>query len=1118
MKKTILLLNVFVLACFAGANAQINVNTSASLTQMISNIVGPGNTVSNVTMNCPTGSYGTFTNGNSTNIGINAGALLTTGSAAAVNGTGGSFASVDYFASGDPLLTGIAGATTYDACRIEFDIVPQCNSLQMQYVFGSEEYPEWVNQGYNDAFGFFITGPNPSSGMYNNYNIALVPSTTLPVTIDNINSFTYSQYYIDNQAGSSIAYDGFTTPLIASVSVVPCSTYHMIIVIADGGDGIYDSGVFLTYQGLSCPSYQVQVAGNTNICPGDQTTLTASNMTTYSWAPSTGLNTTTGATVIASPTVTTTYTVTGTTGTCNTDTTTITVNVTPAPPVTVSPSPAFVCTGGNVSLTASGAGSYTWSPATGLSATSGATVTASPTVTTTYTVTGTTGGCTSTSSVTVNVGALIPSAGQDAAVCQGSSVQLNASGGNSYTWSPATGLDNPNISNPVATPVTTTTYVVTAAAGSCSANDTVVVTVTPQPGVSALPATASVCAGTPTSLSASGAISYIWSPAAGLSATTGANVVATPTITTSYIVTGTANGCSNTDTVTITVSPAPDPTITAAGPFCTGDAPVTLTAATAGGTWSGPGITNTSAGTFDPSIAGTGAHNIVYSVTGASCTSTDTIQLTVNSVPNASITAAGPYCINSLPVTLSAATAGGTWSGTGITNTNSGAFDPSIAGAGTHAIVYTVNNNGCIDDDTLNITVHSLPNAGITSAGPFCANSAPVALAAATAGGSWSGPGITNASTGTFDPSAAGAGTHTITYSVTDNNGCSNSSTSTITVIPNANAAITAAGPFCLNAAPVNLSAAQSGGTWSGPGITNTNAGTFSPAAAGSGTHSITYIISGTCGDTGTTTILVAPPPPAPAAPSASYCSYDSIAPLTAIATAGGMLTWYSNSSLTTPIGTGSPFFPLPGPAVTTSYWVTETVNGCEGPATQVTITINQAPTASFTASQTTGEIPFTVFFTNSSTPNCGYTWQVSNAGAGTSTPAGLQQEFIYPGTSVVTLIATSIEGCSDTMQMTIIADAVSLLTVPNVFTPNADGKNDVFKVTYFGIEQFQGEIYDRWGLKLFTWYDVTGGWNGITDNGKEASDGTYYYIITAKGIDGQDYILKGHLTLLRKE
>lgn len=1115
MKKTIFLLNALVLIGLSGARAQINVNTSATLTQMISNIVGPGNTVSNVTMNCPSGAYGTFTNGNTTNVGINSGALLTTGSASAVNGTGGSFASVDHLAGGDALLTGIAGATTYDACRIEFDIIPQCSTLQMQYVFGSEEYPEWVNQGYNDAFGFFITGPNPLSGNYTNYNIALVPSTTLPVTIDNINSFTYSQYYIDNQSGTTISYDGLTTPLTASVNVVPCSTYHMIIVIADGGDGIYDSGVFLTYQGLSCPSYQVQVAGNTNICPGDQTTLTASNMTSYTWSPSTGLNTTTGPTVIASPTVTTTYTVTGTTGACNTDTTTITVNVTPAPPVTVSPSPAYVCTGGNVNLTASGAGSYTWSPATGLNTTSGATVTASPVSTTTYTVTGVTGGCTSTSSVVVNVGALTPSAGLDSSVCQGSSLQLSASGGNTYTWSPATGLSNPNIGNPVATPVSTTTYVVTATAGSCSANDTIIVTVTPQPIVSVTPATASVCAGIPTTLTASGAIIYSWSPATGLNAAAGSTVTATPLVTTTYVVTGSANGCSNTDTAIITISPAPDPTITAAGPFCANDAAVTLSAATAGGTWSGTGITNTGSGTFDPVTAGTGNHSIVYSVTAGGCTSTDTIQITVNSIPNSSITPAGPYCVSNPAVTLSAATAGGTWSGPGITNTNTGEFDPAAAGAGTSQVIYTVNNNGCIDDDTLNITVNPLPNAGITSTGPFCANSPAVNLTAATAGGSWSGTGITNTSSGTFSPSTAGPGTYTITYSVTDNNGCSNSATSSITVNANANATITAAGPFCLNAPAVNLTAAQAGGTWSGAGITNTNLGTFNPSAAGSGSHTITYIISGNCGDTGTTTILVAPPPPAPAAPSATYCSNDTMAPLTATATAGGILTWYSNSTLTSPIGTGSPFIPIPGPTTTTSYWVTETVNGCEGPATQVTITINPAPLAAFTATPSTGQIPLTVVLTNNSTGSSGYAWDLGNGS--TSIQQNVQTEYTEPGTFVVTLIATSAAGCTDTVHSTIVADAFSMITVPNVFTPNSDGKNDEFKVTYFGISDFHGEIYDRWGLKLFTWHDVSQGWNGITDGGKEASDGTYYYIITASGIDGQSYTFRGFLTLLRK-
>jgi gliding motility-associated-like protein len=1117
MKKITLALSALICIGSTKAYAQLSLTTNPTLTQMISNIVGPGNTVSNVTMNCPSGAYATFSNGNSTNLGLTSGALLTTGDASAVNGTGGAFASVDLFTNGDPLLTSIAGATTYDRCRIEFDIIPQCNSLQMQYVFGSEEYPEWVNLGYNDAFGFFISGPNPSSGNYNNYNIALVPSSTLPVTIDNINSFTNSQYYVNNQTGSTIVYDGFTTPLTASVSVVPCSSYHMIIVIADGGDGVYDSGVFLTYQGLQCPSPQVTLAGNTNICPSQSTTLTASNMTNYVWSPATGLNVTTGSTVIASPTVTTTYTVTGTSGACNTSTSTITVNVAPGPPVTVAASATSVCPGSPTNITANGALTYTWSPSSSLSSTTGATVVASPTVTTTYTVTGNTNGCISTSSVTINVGSITAQAGPDATICDGDSTQLNVTGGTSYSWSPATGLSDPTIANPYASPSTTTTYTVTASAGTCTANDTITVVVNPVPVVTGTPTSVTVCQGTSTFLSASGANSYSWSPAGGLNTTTGSVVSATPATSTSYIVTGTSSGCSNTDTLTVTIIPVPDPSITAAGPYCSGAMADTMMPATSGGTWDGTGITDSVVGVFNPVTSGVGTFNIIYSITSGVCTRSDTMSITVNPTPIASINAAGPFCVNAAATNLSAATGGGTWAGTGITNASNGTFNPQTAGTGTHSIIYTMNNAGCIDDDTLNIVVNPMPNATITQAGPLCANSTPINFNAATPGGTWSGTGITNPSTGTFNPSTAGAGTYTINYSVTVN-GCTSTSSTMITVNPNANATITAAGPFCVSDPAVNLTAAQGGGNWTGTGITNTSAGTFNPGTAGAGTHVITYMIAGMCGDTATTSVVVSAPPPAPAAPSTGYCSYDAMAPLTATATNNGTITWYSDAALTNVVGTGSPFTPVPAITTTTTYYVTETVGGCEGAATPVTITVNPAPAASFTPSQTTGMVPFSVSFLNTSTSNCTYSWAATNSASIAANAAGADAEFTVPGNSTVTLVVTSAAGCTDTVQMTIFADAISMITVPNVFTPNGDNVNDLFEATHFGIEMFHGEIYDRWGLKVHEWSDVNAGWNGITDKGGEAPDGTYYYLINASGIDGQNYAFHGFLTLLRKK
>ncbi|MCG8323772.1 MAG: hypothetical protein MI921_30050, partial [Cytophagales bacterium] len=225
-----------------------------------------------------------------------------------------------------------------------------------------------------------------------------------------------------------------------------------------------------------------------------------------------------------------------------------------------------------------------------------------------------------------------------------------------------------------------------------------------------------------------------------------------------------ANGCeaSLNGSATVTVNPLPDATITPAGPFCEDAAPVNLVAATPGGTWSGPGITDGVNGTFDPSVAGSASspHTITYEITdGNGCIGTDTEDIVVNAVPDATITPAGPFCEDAAPVNLVAATPGGTWSGPGITDGANGTFDPSVAGSALspHTITYEINDgNGCIDTDTEAIVVNALPDATITPAGPFCEDAAPVNLVAATPGGTWSGPGITDGVNGTFDPSVAG--------------------------------------------------------------------------------------------------------------------------------------------------------------------------------------------------------------------------------------------------------------------------------------------------------------------------------------------------------------------------
>lgn len=241
-------------------------------TDMVENIVGDGIIYSNVTFQGADASRGIFNNGQSTNLGIGSGIFLCSGAGYVIPGPNTSCsASANNGLGGHPSLNGITTSTTYDAAVLEFDFIPESDTLRFKYSFGSEEYNEYVNSTFNDVFGYFVTGPNPEGGFYNNKNIAIVPGTVnTSVTINNVNNgwsqcgvvptgpCTNCAYYSDNTGGLTLEYDGFTTVLVAYILVVPCEEYHIQIGIADAGDHIFDSGVFIEENSFESPKIEVE--------------------------------------------------------------------------------------------------------------------------------------------------------------------------------------------------------------------------------------------------------------------------------------------------------------------------------------------------------------------------------------------------------------------------------------------------------------------------------------------------------------------------------------------------------------------------------------------------------------------------------------------------------------------------------------------------------------------------------------------------------------------------------------------------------------------------------------------------------------------------------------------
>ena len=227
-------------------------------------LLGPGVTVSNILYNGSPAALGSFEASNTT-LGIDEGIVLTTGTVID-NGFGPqgpnnqAGAGTDNNIGGSALLSGLIGGTqTYNAGILEFDFIPYSDTVRFKYVFGSDEYPEFAppnSSGFNDVFGFFISGP----GISGVQNIAKLPNGGGVVSINNVNAITNSQYYNFNGDGNTapynsnpiyIQYDGFTDVLEA-VSQVQCGqTYHLVIAIADVGDGEWDSGIFLEANSLS---------------------------------------------------------------------------------------------------------------------------------------------------------------------------------------------------------------------------------------------------------------------------------------------------------------------------------------------------------------------------------------------------------------------------------------------------------------------------------------------------------------------------------------------------------------------------------------------------------------------------------------------------------------------------------------------------------------------------------------------------------------------------------------------------------------------------------------------------------------------------------------------------
>jgi gliding motility-associated-like protein len=827
--------------------------------------------------------------------------------------------------------------------------------------------------------------------------------------------------------------------------------------------------------------------------------LTATGATTYSWSPATNLDVTSGASVLFTPGTTTTYTISGTdaNGCVSTDQAIVTVLANA--PINAGVD-AAICNGASTTLTAIGGATYDWSPATGLSATTGASVTANPTATTTYTVTGTdASGCVGSDQVVVTVNPIpVIVGGADQTVCIGQNVTLTATGATSYTWSPL-------VTNGVAfTPaIGSTTYTVTGTAVGCTSTDQVVVNVNPLPTISA-GVDAAICINGSTTLTATGGNTYTWSPATGLSTTTGVSVTANPTTTSTYTVSGTdANGCVSTDQVIVTVNSLPTVNAGLDVSVCAGQS-VTLSG---GGavtySWTAPVVDG---------VAFTPAATATYTVTGTSaagCVNTDQVVVTVNPIPTINGGIDQSVCLGSQVTLIATGAVNYTWS---PLVTNGTAFTPAL-GATTYTVTGTT-AAGCTSTDQVLVTVNALPviNAGTDVS--VCDGSQVTLTATGGTSYTWA-PSITN---GTPFVPTLGVATYTVTG--TDANGCIASDQVLVTVnqIPTINAGNDVV--ICADV-PVTLTASGAATySWS-PVITNNVP--FIPSA-GTTVYTVTGTSSAGCTGTDQLTVTVNSNLLADFTPVATLgCT-----PLTVTFTnntANSVNCVWSMGDGTTQTGctTVTNTYEQPG-----CYDVTLTVTAQNGCVSNLTILdavcVEAIPEAAFSpSSNTINEYNMEVSFNNNSIGASNYVWDFGDSSPNSTDIDPTHDYTNSPyGNYEVMLVAISPAGCVDTAYSVIQIIEELIYYVPNTFTPDGDTYNQTFKPVFtsgFDIYDYGLYIYNRWGEVIFESHDANYGWDGAygVDNKRDVQDGTYTWVIEFKvSMNDERKRINGHVNVLR--
>lgn len=909
-----------------------------------------------------------------------------------------------------------------------------------------------------------------------------------------------------------------------SINVSPAATTTYTLTVTDANSCQATDLVTVTVNPLP-----VANAGTgQTICEGVTANLSGSGGSTYVWNPG-NLN---GQNVSVTPASTTIYTLTATSAAGCTGTAQVTITVNQMPVVDAG-NGGNICKGESIILSAtSGAGNYLWVPGN-LNTSS---ITVSPVITTTYQVTVSDAiGCSGTDTVTVTVNPIpVASFINSGPVCEGNPISFTdgsiVSSGTVTGWN--WDFDNGSVStqqNPSSNFSSSGNYsvelIVTTNAG-CKDTVTNTVVVNPLP-VAEAGSNGSICPGFNATLTGSGGTQYLWNPGGLITA----SITISPATTTVYTLTVTdGNGCQNSDQATVVVNPVPVPDAGNDQQICFGESTTLFASGGSDYVWT-PGNVNTSNYNVNP------ASTMTYTVlvtNSFGCQASDQVTVQVNPLPVAAFGTSGSVCQNN-SVSFSDLSTVGTgvitsWEWNFGNNISSSLQSPSVVYStpGTYTINLIVSSGaGCKDTIAHNLDIWATPVAAYSHTDvcdgiPVSFSNSSSISDATPLTYSWNLGDNTSSSNVAPTHLYGGYGVYQASLLVTSTNGCRDSINQVVNVFALPSAEFTAA-PVC-EETPAILADASSIpdgfiSTWHWTYGDGNNGADPSPEHTymDAGQYPIHLVITSNhgCQDSTDGVIRIIPKPVVDFQ-TLNVC-FGKVTEMTDLSfpITGTILQyqWSFGDGTTSTEQNPEHLYGAPG-----WYPVGLTVTTDSGCITTVirpnAVNIYQGPVAQFsTTAELASDIYPLVNFINETTSQGFYYWNFGDGA--TSTEYSPAHDYADVGVYEVQLITVDYNGCVDTTINRLEIRPSSAIYIPNTFTPNGDTRNDLFQVYTYNVVKLSAAIYDRWGLKIYEWDSLNGGWDGKL-NGSPVQSDTYVYRVSIVDVNNKQDVRIGHVNLVR--